>query len=45
MGLGLQFFADAGPAEQYGQQYWNECLSMVDLCDELGFTQEVGGFD
>ena len=39
MEFGLQFFPDVGPEEKSGQQYWNECLSLVDLCDELGFTQ------
>ena len=39
MEFGLQFFPDVGPDEKSGQQYWNECLSLVDLCDELGFTQ------
>lgn len=39
MEFGLQFFPDVGPAEKSGQQYWNECLNLVDLCDELGFAQ------
>ncbi len=39
MEFGLQFFPDVGPEEKSGQQYWNECLGLVDLCDELGFTQ------
>ncbi len=39
MEFGLQFFPDVGPEEKSGQQYWNECLCLVDLCDELGFTQ------
>ncbi|MCH8894052.1 MAG: LLM class flavin-dependent oxidoreductase [Chloroflexi bacterium] len=39
MEFGLQFFPDVGPEEKSGQQYWNECLGLVDLCDELGYTQ------
>ena len=39
MEFGLQFFPDVSPAQKSGQQYWNECLSLVDLCDELGYTQ------
>lgn len=39
MEFGLQFFPDLSPAEKSGQQYWNECPGLVDLCDELGFTQ------
>ena len=27
------------PEEKSAQQYWDECLSLVDVCDELGFTQ------
>ena len=39
MQFGLQFFPDVSPAEKSGQQYWNECLGLVGLCDELSFTQ------
>ncbi|MCH7841624.1 MAG: LLM class flavin-dependent oxidoreductase [Chloroflexi bacterium] len=39
MEFGLQFFPDVGPEEKSGQQYWNECLDLAGLCDELGFTQ------
>ncbi len=38
MEFGLQFFPDVSPKQKSGQQYWSECLSLVDLCDELGFT-------
>jgi len=38
MEFGLQFFPDVSPEQKSGQQYWNECLSLVDLCDELGYT-------
>ena len=39
MEFGLQFFPDVGPDEKSAQQYWNECLDLVDLCDELGYAQ------
>ena len=39
MEFGLQFFPDVSPEQKSGHQYWNECLSLVDLCDELGYTQ------
>ena len=39
MEFGLQFFPDVGPGEKSGQQYWNECLNLVGLCDELGYSQ------
>ena len=39
MEFGLQFFPDVSPEQKSGQQYWSECLSLVDLCDELGYTQ------
>ena len=39
MEFGLQFFPDVGPEEKSAQQYWNECLDLVNLCDELGYTQ------
>ena len=39
MEFGLQFFPDVGPDEKSGQQYWNECLNLVGLCDELGYSQ------
>ena len=37
--FGLQFFPDVSPAQKSGQQYWSECLDLVGLCDELGYTQ------
>lgn len=39
MEFGLQFFPDISPRERSGQAYWNDCLELVGLCDELGFTQ------
>ena len=39
MEFGLQFFPDVGPEEESAQQYWNECLDLVNPCDELGDTQ------
>ncbi len=38
MEFGLQFFPDVSPEQKSAQQYWLECLSLVDLCDELGYT-------
>jgi len=38
MEFGLQFFPDTGPEEKSAQSYWNECLDLVGLCDELGYT-------
>ena len=39
MEFGLQFFPDVSPGQKSAQDYWSECLSLVDLCDELGYTQ------
>jgi len=39
MRFGLQFFPDVGPKEKPADRYWNECLDLVGLCDELGYTQ------
>ena len=39
MEFGLQFFPDVSPEQKSGERYWNECLALVDLCDELGYTQ------
>jgi natural product biosynthesis luciferase-like monooxygenase protein len=36
--FGIQFFPTVGPDEKSAQQYWNEALSLVGLCDELGYT-------
>ena len=38
MEFGLQFFPDVAPSQKPAQQYWSECLSLVDLCDDLGYT-------
>ena len=38
MEFGLQFFPDVSPSQKSAQQYWSECLSLVDLCDGLGYT-------
>ena len=38
MEFGLQFFPDVSPDQKSGQQYWSECLALVDLCDELGYS-------
>lgn len=39
MEFGLQFFPDVSSGEKSGQQYWNECLNLVGLSDELGYSQ------
>ena len=39
MEFGLQFFPDVSPEQKSAEQYWSECLSLVELCDELGYTQ------
>lgn len=38
MEFGLQFFPDVSPDEKSAQQYWNECLDLTGLCDDLGYT-------
>lgn len=38
MEFGIQFFPDVGPDEQPAEQYWNEALRLVELCDDLGYT-------
>ena len=37
MDFGIQFFPDVGPDEKPADQYWQESLELVGLCDELGF--------
>lgn len=39
MKFGLQFFPDVGPEEKSAVAYWNECLDLTELCDELGYSQ------
>ena len=38
MEFGIQFFPDIGPDVIPADRYWDECLRLVDLCDELGYT-------
>ncbi len=38
MEFGIQFFPAVGPEVKSADQYWAECLHLVGLCDELGFT-------
>ena len=38
MEFGISFFPNVGEAEKLGWDYWNEALSLVDLCDSLGYT-------
>jgi alkanesulfonate monooxygenase SsuD/methylene tetrahydromethanopterin reductase-like flavin-dependent oxidoreductase (luciferase family) len=53
MEFGVQFFPDVGPSVKSAEQYWAECLELVDLFDELGYThartvehhfQDYGGY-
>jgi alkanesulfonate monooxygenase SsuD/methylene tetrahydromethanopterin reductase-like flavin-dependent oxidoreductase (luciferase family) len=38
MEFGIQFFPDVGPDVMSAQNYWNDCLSLVDLVDVLGYA-------
>ncbi len=38
MEFGLQFFPDVGPEQKSGARYFDECLRLIDLCDEYGYT-------
>ena len=38
MEFGLQFFPDVGPEVRTGAAYWDDCLHLTGLADELGFT-------
>ncbi len=38
MEFGVQFFPAVGPADKSGQDYWQDSLKLVGLCDELGYT-------
>ena len=38
MKFGISFFPNVGPSEKSGRDYWNEALSLVDLCDPLKFS-------
>ncbi len=38
MKFGISFFPNVGPAEKSGEVYWEEALSLVDLCDPLGYS-------
>src|SRR5262245_66291563 len=38
MEFGVQFFPDVGPDQKSGERYFAECLHLVSLCDDLGFT-------
>jgi alkanesulfonate monooxygenase SsuD/methylene tetrahydromethanopterin reductase-like flavin-dependent oxidoreductase (luciferase family) len=38
MEFGIQFFPDVGPAQKSAEIYWQECLHLTGLCDELGLT-------
>ena len=38
MEFGLQFFPAVGPDQKSGVQYFDECLRLVELCDQYGYT-------
>lgn len=38
MEFGIQFFPDVAPHQKSGQQYFQEALHLVSLCDELGYS-------
>lgn len=38
MEFGIQFFPDVKPEQKSGQQYFEEALHLVSLCDDLGYT-------
>ncbi len=38
MEFGLNFFPSVGPDDKAADQYWNEALHLVGLCDALGLT-------
>lgn len=38
MEFGIQFFPDVSPKEKSAQQYFEEALHLVSLCDFLGYT-------
>jgi alkanesulfonate monooxygenase SsuD/methylene tetrahydromethanopterin reductase-like flavin-dependent oxidoreductase (luciferase family) len=37
MEFGIQFFPDVGPSQKSGQQYFDECLRLCELCDPDGW--------
>src|SRR5579875_27528 len=37
MEFGMQFFPDVGPEQKSGQQYFDECLRLTELCDPYGW--------
>lgn len=39
MEFGMQFFPDVGPDQKSGQEYFDECLRLCELCDEYGYTR------
>ena len=38
MEFGLQFFPDVSPQQKSGQQYFDEALQLVSMCDELNYS-------
>ena len=37
MEFGIHFFPSVGPTQKSGAKYFEECLRLVDHCDELDF--------
>jgi hypothetical protein len=35
--IGIVFFPAVGPADKPADQYFDECLRLVDLAEELGY--------
>ena len=38
MEFGIQFFPDVGPDLKSAEEYWDEALEIVGMCDELGYS-------
>ena len=38
MKFGLQFFPDLTPEQKPPDQYWEECLNLTSIADEIGFS-------
>ena len=38
MEFGIQFFPDVGPQQRSAADYFSDCLKLVELCDQYGYT-------
>jgi alkanesulfonate monooxygenase SsuD/methylene tetrahydromethanopterin reductase-like flavin-dependent oxidoreductase (luciferase family) len=36
--FGIQFFPDVGPEHKSAAAYWNECLDLSEIADQVGYT-------